>query len=182
MHVAYSLSAHREYLPSGAPSEPILAEAAVRIMASNHFQTPKNLSEYLSNALITRAERRELIGRLLLIQAFDPAFVERDRINPINFSLAIPVIDFLVALFTQNYKKIFCQAISDNIPRATLQHAFQNPVVYFTHRGKAADSSIINDYLSWKVMSRGMAIQCHNYQEAIDFLLPVLFHRRKTLS
>jgi hypothetical protein len=185
MHVAYSVPAHREYLRSGAPSEPILAEAAARIMASNHFQTAEILSEYLSNGLITRGERGELVGRLLLIQAFDAAVMTkslRDRINPIHFSVAIPVIDFLVALFPANYKKTFCQAISDNLPGATLQDAFRNAVVYFTHWGKAADSSVINDDSSWKAMTRGMAIQCHNHQEDIDFLLPVLFDDKQALS
>jgi hypothetical protein len=143
-------------------------------MGSNHFQIADILSEYLSNGLMTRGEGCELIGRLLLIlQALDAAVVEkslRDRINPIKFSVGIPVIEFLVALFTDNYK-ILCQTISDNMPGATLQDAFQNGVVYFTHWGKAADSNIMNDDWSWKAISRG---------EAIDLILSVLFDRRKT--
>ncbi|KAF8522485.1 hypothetical protein BU17DRAFT_44728 [Hysterangium stoloniferum] len=126
-----------------------------------------------------------LLDDCLLIQAFDTTVVEkslRDRINPINFSVAIPVIHFLVMLFTENYKKIFSQAIFDNFPDPIPQDAFQSAVVYFTHWKKAAESSIINDNSSWKPMSRGMAIQCHNHQKAIDFVLSVLFDRRKTLS
>ncbi|KAF8516421.1 hypothetical protein BU17DRAFT_92748 [Hysterangium stoloniferum] len=165
MHVAYSVPAHREYLRAGAPSEPILAEATARIMASDDFETAKNLSWCLSGRWITRGTRGELVGGLLLIQA-----------------TAIPVIDFLASLFPESYEKMFCDATPDNTHGATLKEAFQNAVVYFTHWGKGEDSSFINDNAGWMAICRGMAIQCHDYEDDIDFVIPVLYDHRQTLS
>ncbi|KAF8523912.1 hypothetical protein BU17DRAFT_63556 [Hysterangium stoloniferum] len=184
IHVAYSVPAHREYLRAGAPSEPILAEAAARIMLSDNFETAKILSWCLSGRWITRGTRNELVGRLLLIQVFDAAVIQksvRDRIRAIHFSTAIPVIDFLASLFPER-DEMFCDATPDNTHGATLKEAFQNAVVYFTHWGKAEDSSFINDNAGWMTICRGTAIQCHDYEDDIDFVIPVLYDRRQTLS
>ena len=110
MHVAYSVPALREYLRSGPSSEPILTEAAGRIMKWNEFQNAEILLKYVSDWLIHRGECGELVGRLLLIQASDAAVEAkclRDNINlaDIHFSTPIPVIDFLLALFPSSYEQ-----------------------------------------------------------------------------
>ncbi|KAF8522955.1 hypothetical protein BU17DRAFT_64154 [Hysterangium stoloniferum] len=175
MHVAYSVPAHREYL-------------RVRVLHRNR-SWPRLL---LGSCRLTISKRQKfsrgacrVAGLPAAHGAFDAAVIQksvRDRIRPIHFSTAIPVIDFLASLFPESYEKMFCDATPDNTHGATLKEAFQNPVVYFTHWGKAGDSSFINDNAGWMAICRGMAIQCHDYEDDIDFVIPVLYDHRQTLS
>ena len=185
MHVAYCVPTHREYLRSGASSEPILAEAAARIMASDAWKatdTATVLLQYLSSGLITRGEHGELVGRLLLIQAFDTAAKKLSDLKPVEFNHGIPVKDFLKALFSANFIDLVLDARPDNISGPSLGQAFDNAVVYFTHWGKAQDSNVINDQGAWMAMCRGMAYQCYNYQRDIDLVVPVLLDRTRKLG
>ncbi|KAF8491547.1 hypothetical protein BU17DRAFT_59666, partial [Hysterangium stoloniferum] len=169
----------------GAPLELILPEAAAWIMVLDNFEMAIILSKYLSARLITCGTWDELLGQLLLIQVFDAIIIQksvRDRIMPIHFSTNIPVIDFIASLFPEYYEKIICEATPDNMHGATLKEAFGNAVIYFTHWGKVVNSSMIDDEGVWLAMCHGIALQCHNYEDDIDFFIPVLHDCRQTLS
>lgn len=97
MRVAYSVPARWEYLRSGAPSEPILAEAAAQVMEK--FNIPEWVSQYLAKGLISKGERGELVARLLLTLAHDRAL--KPNGGPAfkaPYSRPITVVAFLTAL------------------------------------------------------------------------------------
>lgn len=73
VRVAYSVLQHREYMRAGAPSEPILAEAAAQVMSERN--PLRYLSGFLDKGLVNKGERGELVARLLLILAHDRAAV-----------------------------------------------------------------------------------------------------------
>lgn len=55
MRIAYSIPAHQEYVRSGAPSEPILAEAAAQIM--KFHDVLRTVSQYMTNGSSGRKDR-----------------------------------------------------------------------------------------------------------------------------
>ncbi|KEP45172.1 putative G2/mitotic-specific cyclin cdc13, partial [Rhizoctonia solani 123E] len=77
MRVAYSIPQYRGYMHTGAPSEPVLAEAAGRYLSSQlggiMIQGPERLSQALETGLLARGERVELVARLLVTVAHDIA-------------------------------------------------------------------------------------------------------------
>lgn len=75
MRIAYSVPQSREYMRSGYPSEPILAEAAAQEMRANpeEFSALRIVEENITGGLIDRGERGELVARLLVTLALDRA-------------------------------------------------------------------------------------------------------------
>lgn len=69
MRVAYSVPRPREYIRSGAPSEPIIAEAAARIMRNQNVM--RKTEGWVRSGLISKGERGELVARLLFTLAHD---------------------------------------------------------------------------------------------------------------
>ncbi|KAG9095486.1 hypothetical protein FRC06_009760, partial [Ceratobasidium sp. 370] len=71
MRVVYSIPRHREYMHTGSPSEPILAEAAARHLNPINQRSqisqlgPMNLAIACQKGFLARGERGELYGRLL---------------------------------------------------------------------------------------------------------------------
>jgi hypothetical protein len=88
MRIAFSVPKDREYLRSGYPSEPILAEAAARQM--DEFQTlaadPDTsvmadiLKSEFSSGLLDQGQRGEVVFRLLVSEAYRRA-VRQDYPN-----------------------------------------------------------------------------------------------------
>src|SRR5258706_10401981 len=64
MRIAYSIPNHREYMRSGYPSEPLLAEAAAQQLWTwkyqNKFTIVDMLTDMLETGLLNRGELREL--------------------------------------------------------------------------------------------------------------------------
>ncbi len=77
MWAAYSIPDHREYLRSGYPSEPLLAEAAAQqlwtCMTQNPFMVAETLTNILETGLLDRGGLGELTGRQLLLDAYHRA-------------------------------------------------------------------------------------------------------------
>ena len=77
MRIAYSIPDHREYLRSGYPSEPLLAEAAAqqlwRWRTQNPFLVVETLTSILETGLLDRGKLGELTGRQLLLDAYHRA-------------------------------------------------------------------------------------------------------------
>jgi hypothetical protein len=189
MRIAYSVPKHREYLRSGAPSEPILAEAAARVMESIP-SVPDALLKLVRDGLISKGERGELVARLLLILAHDRAArkagtILSPHISPVSFkshpqthskySIPILLVDFLRELVGEVHLQEILNSTPHNIPNGVkFEEAFRDAKVHFTHFVKAADTSVVSDEAAWVAMSRGMAWQCFNQQAVIDMLVPVL--------
>jgi hypothetical protein len=121
MCVAFSIPKHREYLRSGYPSEPILAEAAARQMVE--FQT-------------LAADGRDTSVMASILQT------ESNRGLQHNFSKGCKLTTFIKHPFSDNYANQILNSIPDNIKwSTTFAEAFKDAIVRFTHFGKMADDT-----------------------------------------
>lgn len=189
MRVVYSVPAHREYLRAGAPSEPILAEAAACIMNEKISSLPQTVSRYMANGLISKGERGELVARLLLTLAHDRALYPNLDLTVVlkhesaPFSQPIPVLDFLKTLLgEENMKQILESKASAGPKDATFETTFANAAVRFTHFAKGGDSAVVTDVAAYVAMCRGIAWQCYDRQADIDMIIPVILNPNKPID
>ncbi|CUA69256.1 Non-structural polyprotein 1AB [Rhizoctonia solani] len=188
MRVVYAIPKHREYMRTGTPSEPILAEAAAFYLAKHpeglKVAGPKILADSCRDGFIARGERGELCGRLLLTIAHDlalalpPKLEELDTTKP-NFHVPIPVLDFLRALFEKSHHETVLKATPLNSDFAgsknhtTLEKAFENAYVSFSHFELADDSDVLEASQLRYSLIRGCAIQAKEGQDSIDAVIPI---------
>ena len=180
MRIAYSVPKHRHYLRGGAPSEPVLAEAAARIM-SDMPMLLATLANYLKNDLISKGERGELVTRLLLTLAHDKCVqFDHKKAHEAQYSKPIPLFRFLEALVGPDHMKRILVSKPDNMDNgATFEEAFKDAKVNFTHFVKGGDATVITDKAAWMALSRCMAFQCANGQWMIDLYIPILLWDEK---
>ncbi|PCH38944.1 hypothetical protein WOLCODRAFT_141017 [Wolfiporia cocos MD-104 SS10] len=182
MRIAYSIPTHREYLWSGYPSEPILAEAAARAMARFRRPVVGTLEAFVKDGLIEKGNKGELVMRLLLIEAFDAA-ARKDFSGPPQFNKPVSLFAFLEALFgTQKLKQIK-KMVPDNMRSnsKTFEDAFKDAQVHFTHFARSGDKSVSNSGRTWAILARGMAIACAPNQDVINCIIPVLLDGKEKL-
>ncbi|KZT00611.1 uncharacterized protein LAESUDRAFT_753114 [Laetiporus sulphureus 93-53] len=187
LRIAYSVPKRRGYPRSGYPSEPILAEAAARLLNRSEFSVPANLAPYVRSGLIKKGKKGELVMRLLLLEAFDKAtrkkFGNSEDPEHLTFDHPILVIDFLQALFGEkNMKAVLDKDAQNRANWRTFRHAFGNAYVHFTHFGKSEDESVSNQFGAWAAVMRGMAMQCFTDQNVIDCIVPVVFGLDKKIT
>lgn len=182
LRVVYSIPKHREFMKTGYPSEPLLAEAAAQVMVEQPKETHEAFLGCLESGLIGRGERAEAIVRYLSVLAFDKARNWNGNSGESHFSKHVPLLDFVRALFgDSNCEHIkTCRAHNIADGAAPLEEAFKDAYVYFTHFARAEDSSIISDVCALVALSRGMAWQCSRGQADIDILIPVAFVKNTT--
>lgn len=139
MRTAYSVPDHRHFR-SGYPSEPILAEAAARQIAS--FQNKTNGSEFsmgsilrerFREGLISLGERGEVVMRVLLMEAYMRALqTDHPSDNPPTFSKGCKLITFLKELLTEGYIMKVLEGLPDNLVEGKpLQEALSTAMVRF---------------------------------------------------
>ncbi|KAK0214454.1 hypothetical protein IW262DRAFT_1514672 [Armillaria fumosa] len=187
MRIAFSIPSHREYMNSGHPSEPILAEAAAISIYEENVKMIRVVSDLLQNDLINKGERGELVARLLLTLAWDKAIqtlmlAEQSPIPRVShagghaaYSRPIHLIQFLTALLRPEYLEQVLQSTPDNrFGGKTFGEVFEHAYVHFTHFGRSGSSDAINSASSLAAFIRGMAFQCCSGHPVIDILIPVL--------
>jgi len=182
MRFAYSVPDHREYLRSGYPSEPLLAEAAAQQLwtwrTQNPFIVVETLTNILETGLLDRGELGELTGRQLLLDAYHRAveLEQRDRPEktPPNFSAGCRLITFIKTLYTDECSDMVLDSTPDNLEGISFREAFKDALICFTHFGKMADDTSITSTAAWAAFIRHMAIMCRNGQRTVDCILPVL--------
>ena len=191
MRIAYTVPQHRYYMQSGYSSEPILAEAAANVMQQLRRETTinpndmiaKTLIQHVDSGVIGKGDVGELVGRLLLILAFDLA-QEASQSNTPRWSKPVGVIKFMESLVGENnYAKHIKRCTPDNRakPGVAFEDYFKNSVVRFTHFVRAADATVmVGDARS--AFLRGFAIQCHPFQESFDVAVPVLIDPTKPIT
>ncbi|TDL28282.1 hypothetical protein BD410DRAFT_799567 [Rickenella mellea] len=140
------------------PSEPILAEAAARLMQS--FNSATVLHSYLTDTHVSKGDRGELGIMLLFLMAHDSAVKTQPSYGPKLFHRPVPLLQLLDHLFAKK------------ITDARFRKEFKNSWVFFTHFVKVTDKSIITTEFIWRMMIRGAAIQCADYQKAYDMVIP----------
>jgi len=179
MRIAYSIPDHREYLRSGYPSEPLLAEAAAQQLATWRKQEPFSVVEVLTDivetGLLDRGELGELTGRQLLLDAYHRAVeFEHDKKKPLNYSAGCRLVTFINELFTSKYAGMILNSTPDNVAGLPFKEVFKDALVCFTHFGKMADDTGVTSTAAWAAFVRHMAIICPNNQRSVDCILPVL--------
>ncbi|KAJ1300617.1 hypothetical protein OPQ81_002271 [Rhizoctonia solani] len=184
MRVVYTIPEHWEYMRTGSSSEPVLAEAAANYLASGAgiaIMGPEILLENCQNDFLARGERGELCGRLLVTIAHDIAVkgtrIQMDKLlkDPrVKFHRPVPVLAFLRALFADMHHATVLQAtpMADKAGK-TLEDAFKDAYVCFSHFALAADSDMLDASALRMALFRGMAIQAKENQFSIDAVVPI---------
>ena len=192
MRTAFSIPDHRLSFRSGYPSEPFLAEAASRQMY-HYMRTGSRsmisiLKENLDNGLIDPGQKGEVAMRVLLRSAYMDAIVA-EQTNPSlqdpqpNFSKGCGFLQFLKALFANIHHASILGAQPDNeVEQCTLEGAFKDAIVRFTHFVKARDDSVVSTNAMAPGFLRGSAFICHNRQKDIDIIIPILLDKCDTLA
>ncbi|CAE6378205.1 unnamed protein product [Rhizoctonia solani] len=192
MRMVYSIPEHREYMWTGSPSEPILAEAAARYLDKLSTlgiarEGPRILAENCQNGFLARGERGELCGRLLVTIAHDIA-IKRNLTSSLrppapwmpHFHQPVPVLDFLGALFAKEHHPVILGAtpVASSLPEdpdqpRTLEKAFENAFIFFSHFELAQDSGVLEAPLLQFALVRGYALQAKANQVSIDAVIPI---------
>ncbi|PCH39028.1 hypothetical protein WOLCODRAFT_29336 [Wolfiporia cocos MD-104 SS10] len=197
MRIALCVPAHREYSYSAYLSEPLLAEAAARIMATIREEQENDddtiaemLWKYTKSGLISKGDRGELVARLLLTLALDKAQI-RSQVGPkgasalkaaINYSRAVLVKDFLVALLGEEHWERIKTMKPDSMLGESMEDAFKYAKVRFTHFGRAGDDSASTSAAAFLAMLRGMAFQCCPQQPVIDIVIPIFLDNENSTA
>jgi hypothetical protein len=188
LRVANVIPAHREYVISWTPWEPIIAEAAAQVLRRQNMVTL--LAQNVREGLIDKGQRGELVARLLLTLAHDLALEDMRIPHKPNqcqveqlYSSPIPVITFFRALLTQQYVDSLLSRHPDNNPDGpTFEEAFVDAYVMFTHFGKATDDWCMSHAFMFMALCRNMAISCRERMEFADLCIPIHFGRKTPLS
>jgi hypothetical protein len=187
MRVAFAVPWHREFMHTGTPSEPVLAEAAARLMNSKLSENQFSLlSRAIGRHLLARGERGELTARLFMILAYDAACRQKPdshhqsnlkhEYHGLTYHRPISVIDFVKTLFAPKWHETILSSrpVGDKAG-LPFREAFSSAYLCFSHFSLADDYDIIKRDEIYKLLLRGVALQCRNYQKEIDYLFPVLF-------
>jgi len=181
MRVVHAMPQHREYFHGGSPPEPVLAEAATRYLdelGEIGVSGPTILADACERGFVSREERGELCRRLLTTIAHDRAvrnhYAGREIPSELYWHRAVPVLDFLRALFAEDlHEKILkARPVAGNFDK-TLEDAFSNAYVFFTRWGFAGDSKMLLRHNLAVALLRGMATQGKPNLTSIDAAIPV---------
>ena len=193
MQTIFSIPQQREYVHSGYPSEPILAEAAARQLHEWRTQGEKFepgfarepaaliLAQNIDDALLDRGEIGEAVGRMLLVLARDRAAFE--TVPRLLFSHAVPVNAFMKALFAPTVAQAVLDSRPDHLPpdssevTLTFAEAFKDAVLNFTHFARWEDESVPDECAAVGCFVRSMAVVCRKNASKIDAFIPVLLDR-----
>ncbi|KAJ7226119.1 hypothetical protein GGX14DRAFT_423957, partial [Mycena pura] len=187
LRTVFSASAHCEYMMTGTPSEPILAEAAAVIMHESQVSMVKFLQAVLASNLISKGERGELVARALLIMAIDRA-IHMERLKPGAKPLqslydqdlpvyhrTVSVKSFIEALVSGSSNqdvllKSRPQNISSDKNPATFEETFEHGYVCFTHFVRSENATNTTAFLAF---TRGAALQFSFDHPTWDIGIPV---------
>ncbi|KDQ61333.1 hypothetical protein JAAARDRAFT_190117 [Jaapia argillacea MUCL 33604] len=180
MHVLLAFPAHLEFAHAGTPSEPILAEAAGRVMARYPCTILDSLFEALSNGLVEGGDPGELAHRFLLIMAYDDVLgtirdpLMFDRTEP-QWHVPIKLLEFLRHLFSPPIFDKICNSTPQNAPGEPFSETFKNAWIHFSHFAPAYDDGVFGSQVLMASLARGMAIQCSEDPAEIDSIVPACF-------
>ncbi|KAF8343845.1 uncharacterized protein EI90DRAFT_3284422 [Cantharellus anzutake] len=190
MRVVYAIPKHCEFMHTGSPSEPILAEAAARHLnypfdhGGIEQHGPEILAQAFKKGLLAKGEHGELCGRLLVTIAHDVALKRQHSQSraignhPSNpyFHQPVHVLSFLQALFTDDiFHDIILGAhsVTAKADVPTLGTAFAESYIFFSHFALAEDSEMLSAPNLAVALLRGMALQAKDNQNLIDAVIPV---------
>ena len=154
-----------------APSEPLLAEASYLLMKDPVFDLPRCLLSELELSGLNKGDRGELIGMTLCLMARDAATKRLDK--PI-----IPVRDFIQELLVPSADVLLSMPIRARTSEEadkTLEDTFRGSNIFFNHFVKFRDPRVINRKYLLRLIARGAAGLCADFQYGTDIVIPFLF-------
>jgi hypothetical protein len=182
MRNVFNIPENREFMWSGYSSEPILAEAAARLLNDSQGiiqRAPDILESALNCGLLARGERGELVARTLFTVAHDRAIMQEygvARSEP-RFHRPLRLLAFLENLLAPDIWAIVREArptlayTGDH----TFEKAFEDAWVNFTHFVQLGDHPSFNLHCASELLKRGAAMQAFDNQYNMDGGLPLLF-------
>ncbi|KAJ6466358.1 hypothetical protein C8R45DRAFT_486697 [Mycena sanguinolenta] len=181
MRVVQSISADRANMVSVAPSEPVLVEAAAQLLSYHEIDVLSVLNKALSNQLIAKGERGEIVTRYLHIRAHDdvhrPSF--RGLVTSafkFTFHRPVRILDWCQHLFKNTvYDKIMAAHPMSNENGEPFQDAFAQAYLFVSHYALAGDANVIQMENMSNFFFRGAALQCKPGQAEIDSICPLLW-------
>ena len=204
MRLVYIAPHHGKSGYSGYSSEPFLAEAGAHALSAwctNYGRVSIETLAYPTDAVFpAEANAGELVGKLILMLTYDYAVetsikpVANPPPHPPNFSTGMSVEAFLRSLIPNEHVEHFLGSKPINLPSSSgsaedlllqelntpLSKAFSNASVRFTHFIRTTDDVHVN--LAWAALCRGAAIICHNTQETVDLVIPVVLNRDNRMA
>ena len=188
MRVVWSMDRRREYVISGYPCEPILANAALHHLHEVHvrrerYHTLSVMRDAVVERHIAKGEKGELVARLILILAFyDALRLPSESPPPLKPIQSVSLKDFLAALLPDVHAGTFWSTFPcrGDRPEDTAEMVFGNAKVYFTHfvrYGMMPEAKHL-----WAAVVRGQAIQCSHQQEEVDIVIPIVLHPEARLA
>jgi hypothetical protein len=191
MRVVFNIPTSREFMWSGYPSEPILAEAAARLLNNTNDDlimhvAPRILESALTTGLLARGERGELIARTLLTVAHDRAITYgeiQDEHGP-RFHRPVRLVDVLEHLVSPDIWTIVRAARPFHAYPGdrTLEEAFSDAWANFSHFVQLGDHASYNLQCASELLKCGAAIQTFDNQYNMDIAVPFHYGDPEKLS
>jgi len=191
LRILYSVHQNGEVIVTGSSPEPLIAEAAARIMHSKIIENGNTvpymdfwhlLGKFVARGLAAQEAIGELIGRALSISAMDSAIHGLPKVCELDYQMPVTVADYYKALLTDELWDALRKSTPANRAQltkisatTTFEDAFQHAYFHFSHYAKANDSSPMCDTYAWANWLRGIAVVCQLNQELSDRMMPIYF-------
>ncbi|TFY78104.1 hypothetical protein EWM64_g5908 [Hericium alpestre] len=186
MRVCLSASGDLQDTTMVNPSEPLVSEAAFRVMDHEGFNAAMALRDILSGFAVHQGERGELIALLLMTLARDQVVhnaVARGRDR--QRSRVVPVTKFLQCLFRSgpghDILSSLPSVVKEDSEDATIElsDVFAGAMLHFNHFVKMNEPDMLDRKYLWRLMSRGAAVLCAPNEKGVDALCQFTYHSRK---
>ncbi|KAF8340879.1 hypothetical protein F5887DRAFT_1225825 [Amanita rubescens] len=186
--IIFAIPKHREYMRSGYPSEPILAEAANQILHEWERQyspfhvVTKTLIHY--SQLLSKEHMGKTVARSIMSDAYRHAIAKESASDRLNFSAGCSVEAFVKELFAEKHAEMILKSEPDNVGNGqTFGKTFQSAVVRFTHyitmatnRTSPKQNWAWTD-IAWATFVRSAAIICPSSCCGVNVIIPILLQR-----
>ncbi|CAA7268435.1 unnamed protein product [Cyclocybe aegerita] len=197
MRTAYSAPIHREYLHTGYPSEPVLAEAAMQALYLTESASKRDqdaAAEFFSSldggntkGAIDMGQRGENVAKMILVRAYMTAVKAADMQyygNP-NWSSGCSLVTFLKSLTGRKFQELVLDCKPNNLLASEgqpLKEAFARSWVRFTHFGRAADDGAVTTSAACAAFVRAMSFIGWSSQKSVDVCIPILLDIDKPIT
>jgi hypothetical protein len=180
MRIAYTFPESRNYVRSGYSSEPVLAEAAGRIMQDHEDAILQHLEEAMNDGEILGTTDFDggLEGRLLLAFAYSDALREVSAgLHKPRIHTPVPLLVLLRNLFSEDIYAELCR-----MHGGRFEEDFADAYVHFSHFAPSGDESELTPSMAAAALFRGLACNFESKTAAIDILVPVIFGKDTKFS
>jgi hypothetical protein len=176
MRICLAATTGFKKLVTCSSSEPLLAEAAFRLMSATMSSPVKHLANHSNLYCVDRGRRGELVASLIIMQARDAALPEYSVTPSQRW---VHVTEFMKALLPQHKSEELLNSLPtlwrEGEESRTFQDTFDNCRLWFNHIIKVEDSTVITPVFLWKFVLRGAMVVCKENQQGIDIILPVVW-------